>query len=151
MAPEVLRGKGYGFSCDWWSFGCLLFEMLVGRSLFAGERATTDGLLIAILHKEPLLEEDSPLSPDARDLLGQLLVRSPRLRLTEPRALKAHPFFKEIDWRRLADRQVEPPFVPEPVMAADAAYLRMMNLAGSSVSEGAPAQCHFEGFSFSSR
>lgn len=70
--------------------------------------------------------------------------------MTDPRALKAHPFFKEIDWRRLAERQVEPPFMPERVMPPDAAYLRMMNLAGCSVSEGAPAKCHFEGFSFSS-
>jgi len=101
MAPEVLRGKGYGFSCDWWSFGCLLYEMLVGRSLFASERASPEGLLAAILHKETLIEEDTPLSADARDLLEMLLVRSPRHRLTDPRALKAHPFFKEIDWQRL--------------------------------------------------
>lgn len=67
MAPEVLRGKGYGFSCDWWSFGCLLYEMLVGRPLFA--RASLDGLLNAILHKETLIEDDTPLSADARDLL----------------------------------------------------------------------------------
>lgn len=57
LAPEVLRGKGYGFSCDWWSFGCLLFEMLVGQPLFSKERTTDDGLLKAILHKEPLLED----------------------------------------------------------------------------------------------
>lgn len=30
LAPEVLIGNGYSYSCDWWSFGCLLYEMMVG-------------------------------------------------------------------------------------------------------------------------
>ena len=31
MAPEVLLGKGYGFSADWWAAGVLLHEMLTGE------------------------------------------------------------------------------------------------------------------------
>lgn len=34
LAPEALKGKGYSFSCDWWSYGCLMFEMLTGLPPF---------------------------------------------------------------------------------------------------------------------
>lgn len=34
LSPEMLLGKGYDNSCDWWGFGCLLYEMLVGLPPF---------------------------------------------------------------------------------------------------------------------
>lgn len=32
MPPEVLRGKQYSYSVDYWSLGCILFEFLYGPS-----------------------------------------------------------------------------------------------------------------------
>ncbi|KAK2464277.1 hypothetical protein APHAL10511_003734 [Amanita phalloides] len=30
MSPEVIRGNGYSYSCDWWSLGVIMFECLFG-------------------------------------------------------------------------------------------------------------------------
>ena len=38
MPPEVLRGKTYTFSADYWSLGCILFEFLCVRLTMAVER-----------------------------------------------------------------------------------------------------------------
>src|SRR5438067_3531183 len=37
MSPEQARGKTVDKRADIWAFGCVLFEMLIGRAIFTGE------------------------------------------------------------------------------------------------------------------
>jgi TolB-like protein len=57
MSPEQARGTAVDARSDIWSLGCLLYEMLAGRSPFAG--STTSDVLVGILDKEP-----TPLTGD---------------------------------------------------------------------------------------
>jgi Tol biopolymer transport system component len=82
MSPEQARGKPVDRRADLWSFGCVLYEMLTGVSLFAGE--TISDSLAAILRKEPdwsSLPKDTP--PMIRLLLRRCLTRDPNKRLRD--------------------------------------------------------------------
>ena len=50
MSPEQARGKPVDKRADIWAFGVVLFEMLTGRRLFAGE--TVSDMLAAVLKGE---------------------------------------------------------------------------------------------------
>ena len=34
---QIIKGKRYTFSVDWWSYGVLCYEMITGQSPFGGE------------------------------------------------------------------------------------------------------------------
>lgn len=58
-------------------------------------------------------------STEAKSLLRGLLQRNPKLRLgsgkDDGREIMAHPFFRSIDWARLARKEIEPAFKPHLV------------------------------------
>src|ERR1700722_6350350 len=52
MAPEILLEQKYARAVDWWAFGVLIYEMLLGQSPFRGE--DEDEIFDAILEDEIL-------------------------------------------------------------------------------------------------
>ena len=51
MSPEQARGKPVDKRTDIWAFGCVVHEMLTGRTVFAGQ--TVSDTIAAILEREP--------------------------------------------------------------------------------------------------
>ncbi|KAK0386002.1 hypothetical protein NLU13_5839 [Sarocladium strictum] len=119
LAPELLMGKGYNKTVDWWTLGVLLYEMLTGLPPFYDEN--TNEMYRKIL-SEPLHFSDV-VPPAAKDLLTKLLNRNPdeRLGANGSAEIKAHPFFHAIDWRKLLQRKYEPTFKPSVADALDTA------------------------------
>lgn len=48
MSPEIIQGKGYGKSTDYWSLAITMYELLIGKSPFVGDH---DHNVIAIYQK----------------------------------------------------------------------------------------------------
>jgi serine/threonine protein kinase len=85
--------------------------MLTGETPFLKHCTSEESLFNAIISKEPSFK--SPyLSTPARDLLSKLLNKNPKKRLRDPLVMKAHPFFRDIDWEKLVGRSLVPPYVP---------------------------------------
>ncbi|XP_064864289.1 protein kinase C theta type-like [Oncorhynchus nerka] len=108
IAPEILLGQKYGSSVDWWSFGVLLYEMLIGQSPFHGR--DEEELFQSIRTDDPCYPRW--LAKDARDILIKLFVREPERRLGVKGNIRQHSFFKDTDWNALEKREVAPPFRP---------------------------------------
>jgi WD40 repeat protein len=78
MAPEQAKGKSLDKRVDIWAFGVVLYEMLVGGSLFTGE-AISD-TLAAVLKTEP---DWNRIPPRFRSLLRACLEKDPKQRLRD--------------------------------------------------------------------
>ncbi len=80
MAPEQARGAAVDKRADIWAFGVVLYEMLTGRSLFAGP--TVSDTLAGVLKTEidwRALPSETPT--EIRRLLRRCLERNPKERL----------------------------------------------------------------------
>ena len=93
MAPEVLAGEEYDATSDLWSVGTILFEMLTLKPPFTG--ANSIELLRSIERgRGAELPASLPVSEACRQLLAQLLRRSPKERIGFD-AFFSHGWFSE--------------------------------------------------------
>jgi serum/glucocorticoid-regulated kinase 2 len=132
MAPEILNQgtgiipKGYSLPVDWWSIGCITFEMIVGLPPFYHHGQSTDRLFERVVNnpikfpdEDPRyakLHHKIPVSPDARDFLLRLLDKDPDTRLGSNGGLAevlAHPWLASIDHESLLKKDLEPPYKPK--------------------------------------
>ncbi|QRW06533.1 Serine/threonine-protein kinase [Ceratobasidium sp. AG-Ba] len=119
MAPEILLEQRYGRAVDWWAFGVLTYEMLLGQSPFRGD--DEDEIFDAILEDEPLYPITMPR--DAVSILQRLLTRDPSRRLgsgpTDAEEIKAHPFFNQVNFDDVLNKRIPPPYYPTITSAHD--------------------------------
>src|SRR5437867_8214278 len=70
MSPEQIKGQTADARSDVWAYGCVLFEMLTARPVFAA--ATTSEILASVLTTEP---DWRRLPPDTLEPVRRLLRR----------------------------------------------------------------------------
>jgi len=113
IAPEIIHYQPYGTSVDWWAYGVLLYEMLVGQPPFDGE--DEEELFAAIT--DHTVSYPKSISKEAKDICKGFLVKNPSKRLgcleKGGEEIKSHAFFRRIDWEKVEAREVQPPFKPK--------------------------------------
>ncbi|KAI9917797.1 hypothetical protein PsorP6_012466 [Peronosclerospora sorghi] len=130
MAPEVLLRQSYDARVDLWSFGILMYELLLGTTPFYHEnpRELRRRILTANVAFPPEFQATCPL---ACDLLTQLLVKNPANRLAKIASMKTHAFFTQVftsskDWDRLGRREWTAPFRPHLAGPLDTSFFQPM-------------------------
>ncbi|KZF22983.1 Pkinase-domain-containing protein [Xylona heveae TC161] len=120
LAPEVIRNTGHSTAVDWWAFGILIYEFLVGQPPFWDQNPMKIYEQIC----EGKVRFPSGMSEDAKDLISGLCSVDTSKRLGNIQGgaerVKSHPFFKDIDWDALYQRKTKGPIVPKLKNPADA-------------------------------
>lgn len=153
IAPEIILRQGHGLAVDWWSLGCIIYEMLVGQPPFYVE----DRREIYKRIIQNRVTVPGGINPVASDLISQLLVKDPRMRLGAGGGedVMRHPWFAEIDWRLLENKRIRPPYVPNinnpmdpPYFCEELAYTPLGESPAGLGSPGHPGSQTFKGFSY---
>ncbi|KAK3843696.1 MAG: hypothetical protein J3R72DRAFT_107749 [Linnemannia gamsii] len=119
MAPEILEEVPYDRAVDWWAYGVLMYEMLLGRAPFSGEEE--DEIYDSIMDDEPLFPHGFGRNEQA--LLQSLLVKVPHARLGagpgDAEEIKAHAYFRDVNFDDVYHKRIPPPFLPMITSAKD--------------------------------
>lgn len=107
---------GHDKSADIWSYGVLIYEMLVGANPFYDESMDQMDLFKAIVRGKWNIPDECDVSLGARYLLEQILVVDPKNRLgCGSRAdldIREHQWFQGVDFGALYRKNVSPPWKP---------------------------------------
>eukprot|EP00090_Calanus_glacialis_P023575 TRINITY_DN3644_c0_g1_i1.p1 TRINITY_DN3644_c0_g1~~TRINITY_DN3644_c0_g1_i1.p1 ORF type:complete len:647 (-),score=93.79 TRINITY_DN3644_c0_g1_i1:292-2232(-) len=120
MAPEIIDNEKYTFSPDWFSLGCLVYEMIEGRAPFRARKEKVKREEVDRRVKDSAEDYSDRFSPASRSLCEGLLQKSVSNRLGcssgrhGVREVKIHPWFNSINWRRMEAGRISPPFEPDP-------------------------------------
>ena len=123
MALEVLEGKKYDFTVDYWSLGCMLFESLVGYTPFSGSSTneTYENLRYwkKTLRRPRTEDRRAAFSDRTWDLITRLIA-DPINRVRSFEQVRKMSYFAEINFETL--RTSSPPFIPQLDDETDAGY-----------------------------
>eukprot|EP01029_Cantina_marsupialis_P023274 TRINITY_DN5773_c0_g1_i1.p1 TRINITY_DN5773_c0_g1~~TRINITY_DN5773_c0_g1_i1.p1 ORF type:complete len:430 (-),score=80.53 TRINITY_DN5773_c0_g1_i1:517-1806(-) len=112
MAPEVLQKKRHGPAVDFFAYGVTLYYMTYKRKPF--DAPTNAGVIEKTCNGHFSFPEEPRVSAYLRNLIAGLLRVDPCERLGGKSTcgavlIKAHPFFRGVDWKQLKRKTLPMP------------------------------------------
>ncbi|CAD8178789.1 unnamed protein product [Paramecium octaurelia] len=115
IPPEVISGQSISnFSIDWWAFGVIMYEFLVGIPPFNDKSIPKvfENITMRAIEWPEIGDGEDMISTNAYNLINKLLEPNYHIRLGHQgiEEIKKDPFFKDIDWVNI--RNLEAPMIP---------------------------------------
>ena len=128
----------YNKSVDWYALGVLIFEMLSGLPPFH-EPDISPVVLYEKIAQGPACIKWPAFNAHATDLILKFMERDPSKRFGNlahgAGDVFAHPWFAEVDWKKLLNREITAPYLPKIANDGDAsAYVGFYSLSRGSLS-----------------
>jgi len=112
LAPEIVLGRGYSHSVDWWAFGILCYEMIAGYSPFADKHC--DQLVTCRNIVNGHLKFPKKFDVTCKGMIKRLLEKDISKRMSKFDTIVQDPFFASVDMRQLEDKNYPGvPWIPE--------------------------------------
>lgn len=99
MSPEMLFGDTHDMSLDFYTFGCLLYEMVTEFPPHYSEnkKEMNRNIMYGALSL-------NRMSKELKHLLKCLLSRSKYSRPSSIEEIMSHPFFNKVDWDKIRNK-----------------------------------------------
>ncbi|KAL0570275.1 cAMP-dependent protein kinase catalytic subunit [Marasmius crinis-equi] len=158
LAPEIVSQQRYNKSVDWYALGVLIFEMLSGLPPYHQPECNHVALYEKITKGPTFIRWPAAFSPLATELILRLMEGDPSKRYGNLRHgagdVFAHGWFREVDWEKLAAREITAPYLPKINGEGDASafdkYPEDNAAAAYGVMTPDPYGQSFPGFEYSS-
>ena len=107
MSPEIIKGKGYSFSADYWALGIIIYFLYFGFFPFGNDSDDTYDIYNEILTSKLLFPKEP--NEDIKNILKILIEKNVERRVLDSEKLKSLSFFEKIKWSDVWEKKMESP------------------------------------------
>ena len=112
IAPEILQGRGYSSSCDFWSLGICMYEIFYGRYPFGNYANEVIEIYKEILKNNFTFPNENSKVENVNNFIKCLLNKKVNERICNVSSLKKKPFFEGFEFDKLNDFKLKAPYKP---------------------------------------
>jgi serine/threonine protein kinase len=123
LPRQIIGQQRYNKSVDWYALGVLIFEMLSGLPPYH-QPDHNPVVLYEKITRGPAFIRWPSFHENATDIIQKLMEGEPSKRYGNLRHgagdVFAHPWFREVDWDKLRNREITAPYLPKIAGDGDA-------------------------------